>query len=231
MFFKTYPAAPQIKEASISSSDFSKVSDIITQSQMVPLALNYKAAEKKLSFEQINNYINIFFPIKNPPENKPEEEKQALEFFVKDNFSSLKNLEKADFSKQNFLLKNVRICLINQNSDIFCSLSNHSSFLYNIKKALAQMPDNSLPKKIIFLTSDTPFNPKDFGKLKTDEGLHFQYQRRQSILLPKEMASLTDSQQILYKLKQKSGINPQYENPDMKYYKFKTLEVNLDDNI
>ena len=215
----------------IISSDFSKISDIIDQNQMIPLALSYKTAEKKLSLEQLSKYVTPFFPLKELPKNKMEEEKQALEIFVEDNISSLKNFSKIDFSKQNLFLRNARICLVNQNSDTFCSLSNHSSFLHNLKKALVQAPADIPLKKIIFLTSDDSLNPEEINELKADEGLRFQYQKRKSILLPEEMTSLTNSKQKLYKLKQKAGLNPQYENPYMKYYKFKTLEVNLDDNI
>lgn len=219
----------------IITSDFSNVTETIAQNKMVPLTLNYKTAEKKLSLGKISKYINTFFPLKATPANQLEEEKQALEIFMEDNFLTLKEITTQGytlhFSKQSLFLQNVRLCLINQNSDFFCGLSNHASLLHNLKKSLSKMPKDSPIKKIILLTSDTPFNPQNMIELQKDEGLHFQYQKREAILLPEEISSLTNSQQILYKLKSKAGINPQYEHHFMKYYKFKTLEVNLDDKI
>ena len=219
----------------IITSDFARMTDTIMQNQMIPLALNYKTAEKKLSLGEISKYVNTFFPLKSPSTNKIEKEKQVLETFVEDNILLLKNLKQADFSsnfsKQNLLLKNVRVCLINQDSVISCGLSNHASFLHNLQKILLQLPADTTPTKLILLTSDAPFNPKDGSRLEKDEGLHFRYQKRESTLLPTEIIPLTNSQQILYTLKQKAGINPQYKNPYMKYYKFKTVEVNLNDNI
>lgn len=219
----------------IITSDFSNVTETIAQNKMVPLTLNYKTAEKKLSLGEISKYINTFFPLKTAPTNQLEKEKQALETFIENNLITLKKSIipdfYPDFSKQNLFLQNCRVCLINQNSDIFCGLSNHASFLHNIKKNIAKAPADIPLKKIILLTSDNPFDPKNISELERDEGLHFQYQKREAILLPEEILPLTNSQQILYKLKQKAGINPQHNHPNMKYNKFKTLEVNLDDNI
>ena len=219
----------------IITSDLSKAEESITQNKMTPQTINYKTAEKKLSLGEISKYVNTFFPPSPSPTSQIEKENQALESFIADNISDLKDIIKTDFtlsfSKQSLFLQNVRLCLINQNLDFFCGLSNHASFSHNLKKSLSKMPKDSLAKKIILLTSDIPFNPQNIMELTKNEGLHFQYQKREATLLPKEIEPLTNSQQILYKLKSKAGINPQYENPHMKYYKFKTLEVNLDDNI
>lgn len=233
-------AAPQLNASDtdpdiIITSDFAEVSDTITQNKMIPFTLNYKTAEKKLSLGEISKYVNTFFPLKPPSTNKIEKEKQALETFAEDNILWLKNLKQKDFSldfsKQNLFLKNVRVCLINRDFSTFCGLSNHASFLHNLQKSLFQTPTDTTPTKIILLTSDEPFNPKDISRPEKDEGLHFHYQKREAILLPSEIMPLTNSQQILYTLKQKAGINPQHEHPYMKYYKFKTVEIDLNDNI
>ena len=219
----------------IITSDFSRVSETIHQNKMIPSVLSYKTAEKKLSLGEISNYVNTFYPAPPTPIKRLEKEQQSLENFAKDYRLPLKKLAENDsipnFSAQNFFLKNARICLITKSSNIYCGLSNHTSFLHNFQKASQHISDKRSLKKVVLLTSELPIPPQDLWKIKKDEGIRFSYQKRGAILLPIERQNLTNSKEILYKLKQKAGINPQHENSQMKYYKFKTLEVTLNDNI
>ena len=47
----------------------------------------------------------------------------------------------------------------------------------------------------------------------------------------KEIQNIKKPDKAIYVLKQKAGLNPKYTTSQMKFYKFKTMEVILDEKI
>jgi hypothetical protein len=190
--------------------------------------------QKLADIKNLTNLLDSLFPPLPAPKDKSEQEKSALQNFVSENLTAIKNIIFADklppFSLQKTFLKENRFCLQNNNKTK-CKLHTHRSFEKNLQKLTHKFSLQNKPQKLILLTNDTPVSTETLTTLAKDEGLHFTYYTREAFLFPEDINSLAESKNALYILKQKAGLNPTYENPAMKLYKFKTLEVNLDDNI
>ncbi len=203
---------------------------VITHNQLIPTALNYQQALKKPISPKLQQLINKRFPPIQLPENKQETEQLALANFIKDYETQLKTLiftpkKSTDFASKSLLLQNTGICLTTQNSHL-CQTDSQTSLQQNLQTALAQFPDKTVLKKLILLTSQEEIALN--APLATDDGIAFQYEERYALLLPEEKNNSTNYYTLL---KQQTGINPDYHTEDMKFYKFKTMEITLNDKI
>jgi len=215
------------------TTDLSNVEDIINDENLYPSISNYKKAQKTLNNSPLNEILNDIFPLPIPVEDDIKKEQQNLKSFSKDNLKYLKRLilkqKEPPFTKQYLFLQNVRLCLKSKDK-ISCSTSTRNSLKKNLAIALQKLKKDT-PHKLLLWTSDFPLDDQSFKELKSDEGIYFKSQNRESFLLPQDINTLTNQKDIIYILKQKVGLNPQYTTPDMKFYKFKITEVDLDDNI
>lgn len=214
------------------TTDINNVLPIIYQEHLHPSTFTYKASQEALKNSLINVILNNIYPTSATAKNNIEKEQQNLEVFAKDNFKYIKKFifkqKEPPFSKQNLFLKNIRLCLKSKN-EISCSTATENSFLKNL--SLAKKNLKGTPDKLILWTSNFPLDDLSSTELTANEGIYFKNGNRQSFLLPQDIKTLTNAKEILYILKRKVGLNPEYTNSDMKLYKFKTAEVNLDDNL
>ena len=222
------------KQKILISSDLEMVKDTIMAEHLYPLTLNYKHTKKLNNHSQFMQFLDKKFPTLPEPKNKQEQEKRALQEFAMENLSILQRItlkqKTPDFSYRNLLLKSVRFCLQNSQSTT-CSTDSNSSFIKNLNTLLQSQKKTAKPQKLILLTSDELIENIDSLTLEADEGLHFQFQKREAFLLPEEIQNLKKSDKAIYTLKQKAGLNPKYTTSQMKFYKFKTTEVILDEKI
>ncbi|MBR2274201.1 MAG: hypothetical protein IJ864_05200 [Alphaproteobacteria bacterium] len=216
------------------TTDLETAKKIIIPAQLYPMTLNYKHSEKLKNNPIFLKTLDTIFPPKKKPSSHLAQEKEALQCLVTENKNLLKkiiNKQKAPpFALHNLFLQNVRFCL-QTNQNTLCETDTHNSFLSNLKHLLGKIHPQQKVQKLILLTTEDTINTSDFIALKKDEGLHFQYQNRESLILPYEQETLNNPIKIEYILKEKAGLNPYYTSPDMTFYKFKTLEVNLDEDI
>lgn len=219
-----------IPNQTIITTDYELVKDLITKENLYPIILNYTEAQKENAHSQI---IDDLFPEKPLPQNQIEEEKLALENFVKDNIEALKqfiNEKPLSFNLENIFLQNIRFC-VETTSQTICQTDNDTSFEKKLNQVMTEIGKDTI-KRLVLFTSDEKISilsSKNI-QLEEDEGLHFKYYNFESFLLSDEIKEQTDNK-ILYTLKEKAGINPEYKNPQMKFFKFKTVEVTLDENI
>lgn len=147
------------------------------------------------------------------------------------------------FSTDNLLLQNAPLCLTAREKTA-CSLDLNASLEKNLKTALHRLSPGQTPLRLSLLTSAVEITPQTM--LTPDEGLMFRFGSRENLLLPQEIAAFrkslaarcrqpipasADNAEIFRFLQLQSGLNPDYHNDQMKFYKFKTVEINLNDNI
>lgn len=132
-----------------------------------------------------------------------------------------------EYKDKEIFLQNLTICT-KTNKNKFCQLNNTYSFIKNIKELHKKIPPNNSIKQIYLLTPLEEI--KNINEISNQNGVLFKFEERSSILLPDEIA-LINNKEIYSKLKTLSGINPDYNNAKMKLYKFKIVEINIDDNI
>ena len=149
----------------------------------------------------------------------------------------------ARLSTDNLLLQNAPLCLTTREKTA-CSLDLNASLEKNLKTALHRLSPGQTPFRLSLLTSAIEITPQTI--LMPDEGLMFRFGPRENLLLPQEIAAFrkslaarnlqpvpasADNAEIFRFLQLRSGLNPDYHNDQMKFYKFKTVEINLNDNI
>ena len=216
------------------SSDFEKVEKDIQQNHLYPLVLNYKHAQKLTHLNKLTQQLDELFPPVPIPQNKLEENKINIQKFAAENLPTIKNIifhnQTPSFALQNIFSGNIRFCLKSESNNK-CNFSTHNSFARNLQKTADKFSLQDIPQKLILLTDDMPISTEDYQNIASDEGLHFIFNNHKTFLFPEEIISLADKQKALYILKEKAGLNPEYQSDDMKLYKFKTLEIDLDDNI
>ncbi len=214
--------------------DINEITDLIENEHLFPSTFNYKQATPLENTHEVKSLIDTTFPLPIPPKNILEKEWRALNNFTKDNKKSLIDFIKNDtppiFAAQNAFLKNIRICMTTEN-DTFCRTQDNISLQKNIIDIKKEIPKNQSVKRLVLLTSDEKIPTLKKQKLEQNEGLHFCYQNKEAFIFPKEIPSLDNLKKDLVKLKEKAGINPEYTTTDMKLYKFKTVEVNIDEKI
>ncbi len=208
----------------IITSDITKLIPLIYKDQLYPKSITYS----DIKDVTLSNIINAFFTPDFIPQNTLETEQQNLQSFANDYKKELldliKNpsLTKIQYSKQYTLLKNASFC-IKTNTKTTCNTSKDFSFIKSLTQTLKTFLPSEKIQKLIILTSFEPISNKTILK---HAGLLFKYEKRQAILLPEEItpSSFDD-------IKIKAGINPSFTTNTMKYYQFKTVEINLNDNI
>lgn len=204
-------------------------------------SISYNYAKDINSKPEVQTFLNTNAPLPPMPQNKLEQEKANLTQLVKNKkdiiLSTIPSTSyaKIDFpiSAQYILLKNTNVCLSSSDKK-FCTLNNTSSLKENIKKTLKKFTTSDELQTLSLLTSLEEINPN--SPLSQDEGLIFRFGIRKQILLPQEIKQYNsknsnEEPNVFRYIKQQAGINPDYNNPEMKFYKFKTVEININDNI
>ena len=236
---------PQIQQ----TQDKDKAELIIASKEdsLLPLLNNQKFYPKTINYNQIKNYdtpftiskfIDSYYPINPHPKTKLEKEQKSLQNFAQDNkdkllsYFSQGTLSNIDFplSSDNLFLKNACLC-ISGTSEKSCSLQKHLSLEKNIELALKNFTSRHKPQRLSLLTSFKKI--EDTARLEKDEGVFFRFEKREYLMLPNEIAKYEEQDEvnIFNHIKSQSGINPEYNAPEMQFYKFKTVEINLNDNI
>ncbi len=236
------PQQTTISETSnqlVITSNFNAIYQEIVDKRLLPKTLSYAKTNIIADSTNIVALLDQFFPLPTQPHTKLEKEQTALKNFAEDYQYPLKKYIEAThthlptqltFSDMNTLLQNTPLCIETEDNQA-CSLNMETSLLQNIKNALYKLPTNSTPQRLILLTSTEPVTIKI--PLEKDEGLLFKFEQRQELLLPREIATTQNSsntidyQKLFILLKQKAGINPDYSNNKMEFYKFKTVEIKL----
>lgn len=238
--------APSLKLSTASapiivSSNEDEILTLLNTTEYTIHSLNYNAAKDIYSKPEVQTFLNTYAPLPPTPQNKLEQEKANLTQLAKDKKDIIlstiptTSYAKIDFpiSAQYILLKNTNACLSSSDKK-FCTLNNSSSLKENIQKTLKEFTSSDKLQTLSLLTSLEEIKPN--GLLSQDEGLIFRFGIREQILLPQEIKQYSsrnsnEEPNIFYYIKQQAGINPDYNNLEMKFYKFKTVEININDNI
>lgn len=223
------------------SSNEDEIISLLKTKEYTIHSLNYNVAKDIYSKPEVQTFLNTNAPLPPMPQNKLEQEKANLTQLAKNKkdiiLSTIPSTSyaKIDFpiSAQYILLKNTNVCLSSSDKK-FCTLNNSSSLKENIKKTLKKFTPSDELQTLSLLTSSEEINPNT--TLAQDEGLIFRFGIREQILLPQEIKqynskSSIEEPNVFRYIKQQAGINPDYNNPEMKFYKFKTVEININDNI
>ena len=240
---QTVISRPQAAQASSSplviTSDFNTICQKIIDEKLFPKTLSYEKAQAISDSPKVSALLNRFYPLPEPPHSKQEKELAALKNFADNYQPALKKYIAAAnkhrslhpaFADMDILLQNAPLCIKTAESQA-CALNTEFSLLQNIKDVLHKLPANSVPQSLILLTSAEPVSTSI--PLKKDEGLLFKFEQRQELLLPHELFNSANSpgignyQKFFAALKQKAGVNPDYSNNKMEFYKFKTMEIKL----
>jgi len=214
----------------IVSTQISELLSLINSNNLYPTVLHYQDTQKLQKTAELQTLINTLYPLPLPPQSRLEKEKQALEHFAAKYHKKLTNFflphpESIIFTDKNLFLQNTGICLTTPHKNI-CQTDEKTSLQLNIQTALKKLPNDTKPQKLILLTSMQEIELQT--PLAEDEGVAFRYGERQTLLLPHEKNEKIDTYTLL---KQNAGINPDYQTSDMKFYKFKTMEIDINDNI
>lgn len=210
------------------------------------------------AFSSVKPLLDRLFPLAPKTQGKLAAEQNALRSFA---FEHKKELlaafylealspttfpqvaSPARLSTDNLLLQNAPLCLTTREKTA-CSLDLNASLEKNLKTALHRLSPGQTPFRLSLLTSAIEITPQTI--LMPDEGLMFRFGSRENLLLPQEIAAFrkslaarnrqpvpasADNAEIFRFLQLRSGLNPDYHNNQMKFYKFKTVEINLNDNI
>lgn len=211
---------------------------LLNNQNFYPKTINYKQIKHYSLPSQIYSIIDTNYPIAFTPKTQLETEQQNLQNFAKDNkdkllsYFSQRTISNVDFplSTDNLFLKNVRLC-ISGALEKSCSLKKHQSLEKNIENALKKFTTHNKPQRLSLLTSFKKI--ADTETIEKDEGIFFRFEKREYLMLPNEIAKYKkqNSTNLFNYIKLQSGINPEYKTPKMQFYKFKTVEINLNDNI
>ncbi len=214
------------------TTDTTDIARLIHEKMLYPRALNNRQSSKLSPNAQLDNLVNHYFPIPSQPQERMEKERLALAQFASDYKRELQNLvisetptisHAASFPAQNILLQNASLCLKSSNT-LACSLSSENSLEKNISLAKQKLPPALYPQQLFLLTSMAEITAA--SDLSADEGLLFRYGQREAVLIPNTTPGHNNNA-IFRELKLQAGLNPDYQNEAMKFYKFKTVEINL----
>lgn len=213
------------------TNNITEAKEIIYKEKLHPHFLTYKKSQNIIKTTEIKQLLDkIFPPIQKPTTNLEQELFSLKDFASKyktDIINSFSNNHKHNFTIHGLFLKNANICINNQNQKI-CQIANNNSFEKNIKNILAKNTIDNITQ-INLLTSLQEISSDDL--LEKDEGIIFQFENRREILLPYEIKKISAINNPFHIIKNNLGINPKYTSPKMKFFKFKTLEINLNDKI
>ena len=206
------------------SSSFASLKPYIYENNLFPKIITYSNSNNV----EVLSLIDKYYPLPPLPQNNLSKQKQSITLFANNHKKELKDLvttkqtNTSNYHKKDALLKNIPICLQTKN-DTFCSFNKETSLIKNIENAKKQNTSKSPYKNLILFTSFEKCSPKTFNHLN---GLLFKFHNRETILLPNEITT-----NPFYTIKQKAGINPDYESTDMEFYQFKIVEIDINDNI
>lgn len=237
--------SPQIKQDNKSTqfivlSDEDKLSKLTETKNFVPYAIHHTSKKDFIITPEIQTFLDSFAPLPPTPQNTLEQEQENLKKLIKDNKDIILNsipftqYAKVDYpiSAQYILLKNASVCISYANKKA-CTLNTNKSLSHNINETLHKLSQQEKAEQLSLLTSiqEIPYQTN----ISSNEGLLFRFEQREYISLPQEIEKYkkeTKKEENIYRyIKQQAGINPDYHNPKMKFYKFKTVEINLNDNI
>lgn len=217
------------------STEFQEVKSYIFSQHLYPMVLNFKHTNRIQQNGRLMRFIDEHFVSVQQPQSELEKEAFALQQFIDDYGDDLRrfvfNHTEPQFASQNFFLQNIRVCLQSKDENIVCSLSEDVSLKENLHKLLKEVPSEIDWNRFYLLTSDEEISSSKFLSLEQDEGVYFYYQGLDAFLLPEDIKKLDNIAQVFYLLKEKAGLNPLFEAPDMKFYKFKIREVTIDEEI
>lgn len=210
----------------------------IQQSKLFPKTINYTETAAIADSPVIVALLNRYYPLPQTPQTRLEKEKAAIKKITDKHHDTLKQYIKSALNQphatpglpeQDILLRNTPLCLTANNHHA-CTLQTNTSLQKNIKTALKQL--TSPPIHISLLTSAEPITIT--STLQKDEGLLFKFEQREALLLPAEITNLSrqnpssaTTANLFRYLMLQAGINPDYTNPNMQFYKFKTVEIEL----
>lgn len=205
----------------------------IYNKKLFPTVINYQQAQKIKNNSYIMSIINKEFPLPIPPQNILEEQRQSLQKFAQTYYTELKQLPQIpnykNLSAHGFFLQNINLCIQTNNTKI-CAINNNNSFQKNIDIVLKQLPNDNTIIRLSLLTSLEEINQNTI--LEANDGLLFKYGIKEKILLPSEVIDIKQKQQNPYtEIKKQAGLNYYYESDDMKFYKFKIVEIDINDKI
>lgn len=219
----------------IITSNIENAAPYIIKNKLFLRTLNYKHTKKIQDFPAVKNFIQNTFPPANPPQNILEQDNENLQSFVSTHKQALEDFIFADkepqFIDQNFFLQNIRLCLKTKENNLSCALDTTTSFKQNLINAKASLPKKDTIIKVYLLTSDMEISPDTGTPFKAIDGLRFVYKNRNALLFPEDIKLLDNAQKAFYILKEKAGINPLFNAPDMYFYKFKIKEISYDKDI
>ncbi len=205
------------------------VEDIVKQGGFYPRFFYYNYAKKHVDLGILASLIDEKFPLPEVPVDSLAKEKAALTEFADLYHAELVALlagkEEVPFSVQYFMLQHVNVCAIS-GEKFFCQLNENVSLQKNLQFWADKMDGKEWIDKLVLLTSLQEVSPGDV--LDADDGVIFRYGKREEIMLPVEKKDIDN---VYARLKVKMGVNPDYFDADMKFYRFKIVEVNFNDSI
>lgn len=215
------------------TTDSELVRNQILDKKLYPTVINYQQAKKITNNKDIMDLINNSFPLPKESGYVLDKQQNSLQKFISayqkniNPISPRTNIQ--NLSLHGFLLQNISLCLQTPTAK-FCSINNSNSFQKNLSVVLKQIDDYTKITKLTLLTSSEEISPNTL--LKPDEGIIFKYGIKEQLLLPSEVTELIQKQQNPYLvIKQLAGYNYQYNAADMKFYKFKIVEIDINDKI
>jgi hypothetical protein len=215
----------------IITDNIKEAEEIIYKEKLYPTFLTYKKIKKVTNNTDLKILINTLFPPIQEPETSLEKEISSLNEFVlmykKDILDALSPNHKHSFTTHGFFLKNANICINYQHNKI-CEINNNYSLEKNIKNIIEKNIDKNI-SHINILTSLKEISTTE--SLENNDGIALIFENRTEVLLPHELKQLSQTDNPFYIIKNKMGINPDYTSSKMKYFKFKTLEIEINDNI
>lgn len=210
------------------TDNLNEAEELIHKEKLHPTFLTYQKANNDT---KTNKLLNTLFPLPAKPDTTLEKEIASLKEFTaiykQDIINSLLPNNKHSFTTHGFFLKNANVCITYQTYKI-CEINNDTSLEKNIKKLIENTVGNNI-SQIHLLTSYKEIHTTD--TLEDNEGIIFEFEDRKEILLPYEIKEISKTDTPFYIIKNKMGINPDYTSDKMKYFKFKTLEIELNDKI
>ncbi len=226
------PEENKTQENVIITTDINQIIPLINELKLTPAALNYRQTANLRTNERLNSFINRHFPPEPQPLGIQEKQQQALEQFAQKYRSDLLKLIQSSensiaFINKSLLLQHLAVCISSKDKTV-CNATAGYSLQKNLHTALAGLHSQT-PQKIFLLTTpeEIPFNTV----LEKDDGALLRYGTKEAFILPQKKAQNPNNTNIYAYLKQQAGLNPDYHSPDMKFYKFKTTEIDINDNI
>lgn len=221
------------KTLALITTNIDNINKQIYKQKLFPTVINYQQAQKIKNNNSVMNLINNQFPTPELPQNTLAIQQASIQKFATLYRNELQQIPQTpnykNLSSHGFFLQNINLCIQTINNKI-CVINNSTSFKKNLDNALKQIQPNEKIIKLSLLTSSEEISQNTL--LEQDDGIIFRYGIREKILLPSEVTNLLKKQQNPYNiLKKLAGLNYYYETNNMKFYKFKIVEIDIHDKI